>query len=276
MVTRSIIINQLPEVSNLGRKSIRGLVTLNGEVNIAGTLRVFNIDETLLPITMAIKVGDKKYIYPQITDAQNYSFKIVNAPNDSNITILLATTQNGAVQGLAMGQNAGSTGNVADLFEDLSQNELDDLIDKEMSQPETLSSDEDEEDEISQDEIPSTQPDEPQPNETGNFYSLIQPQLDELFEKFPHYKELEDMVENTEWVKVNYSQDGQHYILGKLYDGQVVTHLCYGIPASSRQTAPPSTLTDYCQWLPTNLNDPNGAGYWVMYQNAETGENIKM
>lgn len=276
MVTRSIIINQLPEYINQNDKSIRGLVTFNGEVNITGTLRVFNIDETLLPISMAIKIGEKKYVYPNIDDPQNYSFKIVNAPNDDNITILLASSNSGNVQGLALGQNAGSTGNVADLFEELSPNELDDLIDSELDKTNTLAN-EDEQEEYD-DEQPDApmQSDTPQLNETGNFYSLIQPQLDELFEKFPHYKELEDLVENTEWVKVNYSQDGQHYILGKLYDGQIVTHLCYGIPAQSRQSTPPSTLSEYCQWLPTNLKEPDGAGYWVMYQNAETGENIKL
>ena len=115
------------------------------------------------------------------------------------------------------------------------------------------------------------------PQEAGNFYSLIQPQLDELFSKFPHYKEFETLVQNTEWIKVNYSNDSaNHYILGKLFDGEYVTHLCYGIPAQSHSISPPNSLIDYCQWIPLDLANPNGAGYWVMYQNAETGENIKL
>ncbi|MBO5103421.1 MAG: hypothetical protein J6C13_04985 [Clostridia bacterium] len=275
MITRNIIINQLAEYQNGTNKNIRGLLTLNGECNISGNLKVFNVDEDLLPLSMAIKVGERKYVYQDIVEPQNYSFRIVGAPNDENITILLATTFNNSVVGLAMGHNAGSNQDYSDLFAEITPAELDEIIDNELNQ---------DVENFSQDEQDTLSPPEPQneiveeimPEEIGNFYALIQPQLDELFAKFPHYKELEDLVQNTEWIKVNYSQEGNHYILGKLFDGSVVTHLCYGIPAQSRNIAPPSSLIDFCQWLPLSLEEPDSSGYWVMYQNAETGENIKL
>ena len=111
----------------------------------------------------------------------------------------------------------------------------------------------------------------------GRFFTLIEPQLSELFQRFPHFEQLEKNVANTEWIKVTYSDNGEsHYILGKLYENGIVKYICYGIPADSRSTAPPNSLVEYCQWLPLRLDDIDGAGYWVMYQRADTGENVML
>ena len=90
-------------------------------------------------------------------------------------------------------------------------------------------------------------------------------------------KWLENIVENSEWIKVSYTDNGEgHYILGKLYDNGIVSYICYGIPSTNRLTPPPTELIDYCQWLPLQPNDVDGEGYWVMYQSAETGENYRL
>ncbi len=283
MVTKNIIVSQIADFKNTEPKFVRGLVTLIGSGNITGILKLFNVPNDILPIAMAIKIGDKKYIYTDIDDPQNYNFKMVNAPNSENITILIAYIKENYVQGIACGQNAGGNAPYDDLFGELSDAELDSLINNELDKTELFSLAESDlkfpDDEKDENNIDSTDEkvDAPSVEKNGNFYSLIQPQLDELFARFPHFKQLEDLVENTEWIKVSYSDDGsKHYILGKLYDGAEVTHLCYGIPAPSRSTAPPSNLTDYCQWLPLNLDKPDDEGYWVMYQNAETGENVRL
>ncbi|MBR7091288.1 MAG: hypothetical protein IKC79_02420, partial [Clostridia bacterium] len=110
-----------------------------------------------------------------------------------------------------------------------------------------------------------------------NFYNLIAPQLNHLFDNYPRYPELEKIVHNTQWIKVSFTDNGEgHYILGKLYDDGVVTYLCYGIPSPSRLTPPPADLIDYCQWLPLDLDNVDGEGYWVMYQSAETGHNFRL
>ena len=342
MVTKNIIITQIADFRNTESKSVRGLVSFFGSGNMTGLLKVFNIPDDITPVCLAVKIGDKKYIYTDVDDPQNYSFKMVNAPASDSITVLLAYVKNNVVQGIACGQNAGGTMAYSDLFSEISDAELDNLISneadfnelKEMSENAVLSSagcsnlsNNSSFNYISNAGANAEQANKPakfsnrnaeyksdgsaenlynsaehgngsaeykgngsaenlynsaeksseSAEQSGNFYSLIQPQLDELFSRFPHFKELEDLVENTEWVRVSYSDDGsQHYILGKLFDGAEVTHLCYGIPAPSRSTAPPNSLMDYCQWLPLNLDDPNGAGYWVMYQNAETGENVRL
>lgn len=349
MITKNLIVNQLPEFHNANTKPIRGLATFVQSENIIGNIKVFNIDEDLLPVTMAIKIGEQKFVFPNISNPQNYDFKISSAGNDEKITLLIATNAGGVVNGLAMAHslNCEVERDYSALFDDTAS-EVETIIDKEVASDSLVDFSPENQPEM-RDSAPAENPsaraptknsaaapaevstetpapkstadfaensarklaskpnmpafDEPntlsgfyqsstlssfgEPDDlveseddlepTGNFYALIQPQLDELFSRFPHFRELEDLVTNTEWVKVNYAQnDSQHYILGKLYDGKVVTHLCYGIPADSRASAPPENLTEYCQWLPLNLDEPDGQGYWVMYQSAETGENIKL
>lgn len=294
MITKNLIVNQLPEYNNLSSKPIRGLATFTQSGVMSGNIKVFNIREDLLPVSMVVKVGEQKFVFSNIETPQNYDFKISGVSETDDITLLLATSQAGVVTGLAMAHSANAAKDYSALFEEIDQNELDDLIDEELQKEDTLDAtspqksnetEQNEDDSLNVQNMDAEGEDTPQQQEdgvpdfepTGNFYMLIQPQLDKLFNKFPHFRELEDLVENTEWIKVNYAQnDSQHYILGKLYDGAVVTHLCYGIPANSRSSAPPESLTDFCQWLPLSLSDPDGEGYWVMYQSAETGENIRL
>ncbi len=280
MITKNLIVNQLPEYRSSGQKPIRGLVSINLGAQTTGSIKVFNVDEKLLPLSVAIKIGEQKFVFDDVTTPQDYTFSLPKMDENAQILLLLASTNanNRAVEGLALAQSPDSDADYSELFEEFSDKELDELIDEEIARtaPDFVANSgvqQKIEDEVTvRDEI-----NEIAIEPSGNFYSLIQPQLDELFSKFPHFAELEDLVANTEWVKVNYApNESQHYILGKLYDGAIVTHLCYGIPASSRSSAPPEGLIDYCQWLPIDLNNVDGAGYWVMYQSAETGENVRL
>jgi len=284
MITKNLIVDQLPECGCAGQKPIRGLFSLNFGTKTAGCVRVFNVSENLLPLSIALSIGTQKFVFRDVTNPQNYEFSLPNIDFDAPITMLLTSQIQGKTAGLALATSAQGDPKYAELFQELNEQELDEVIDEEIAKnspelddflddnaqlPQNLA--------VSQgDESSQAKPDdhfEP----TGNFYSLIQPQLDELFSKFPHFKELEELVANTEWVKVNYTpNDEQHYILGKLYDGETVTHICYGIPATSHSATPPASLADYCQWLPVDLNNVDGAGYWVMYQSAETGENARI
>ena len=280
MISKSLIVNQLAEFNNSNSKPIRGLATFVISNSINGNIKVFNISDDLLPVSMVVKVGEQKFTFEDIDCPQNFDFKLNSGEGD--ITMLLATKSGGVVTPLAMAH----TDNVAcqdysQLFEELEQNELDELIEETIhEQGLSIDTSIDASDSIDASEerndIEETQT-LLDVETTTNFYALIQPQLDELFTKFPHFKELEELVANTEWVKVNYTPNEEHhYILGKLYDGAEVTHLCYGIPSKSRFSAPPESLAEYCQWLPKKIEDEDGEGYWVMYQNARTGENIKL
>ena len=132
MITKNIIISQIADYHNFEPKPVRGLITLTGEGNMTGLLRVFNVPRDILPVTLAIKIGEKKFVYHDVEEPQDYNFKIVGAPANENITVLLAYTTNGYVQGIASGHNAGGSDTFSDLFSEISDTELDAVIDNEL------------------------------------------------------------------------------------------------------------------------------------------------
>lgn len=105
-----------------------------------------------------------------------------------------------------------------------------------------------------------------------NFYLAIKPQLDELFVCYPEEETLNKIVPNSRWVRVD-AEDG-FYVVGLLYDLSAPSFICYGIP-SVFQKKPPSEIADVCVWLPLDLANRDGDGYWVIYQSAVDGKCIR-
>ena len=113
-----------------------------------------------------------------------------------------------------------------------------------------------------------------QVEEKDNFYFKLKPQIDKLFENNPIEKNLEEMIPSSKWVKVEYEDDGDFYVFGLLYEGDVIKYVCYGVP-SIFEEEPPKELSGYPIFLPLDKNNQKGFGYWLTYQDAETGEPIK-
>ena len=110
-------------------------------------------------------------------------------------------------------------------------------------------------------------------NPKPKYYSLIESQYDEMFERYPLYNELSNIIPNSKWLKVN--MDNDYYVLGLIYEKGVVKYMCYGVPQCSKQTPPPE-LAEISQWLPLEVENPYGAGLWIMYQSADTGETLNI
>lgn len=108
-------------------------------------------------------------------------------------------------------------------------------------------------------------------NET--FYDNISDQIEDLFSKYPAETNLETLIPNSKWVKIDYENTGNYYVLGLIYEDISLKYICYGVPGEYSDTAP-NGLDNYSQWLPTNMSEPTSNGYWVMYQDALTGESI--
>lgn len=108
-----------------------------------------------------------------------------------------------------------------------------------------------------------------------SFFELIGEQIDELFSKYPSEKYLESIISNSKWVKVDFENNGKEYVLGLIYENDAVKYVCYGVPGK-RSVAPPKDLEDYNQWVPLDFSNVNGEGYWLMYQDAMTGDSIKL
>lgn len=110
-------------------------------------------------------------------------------------------------------------------------------------------------------------------SDSDNFYDNIAEQIEDLFSKYPAETNLEALIPNSKWAKIDYENNGNHYVLGLIYEDISLKYICYGVPGVYSDTAP-NGLDNYTQWLPTNVDEPTQNGYWVMYQNALTGESI--
>ena len=127
--------------------------------------------------------------------------------------------------------------------------------------------------ESDEDEINNTIDNELNKYSSHEFYDMIAEQLDDLFSKYPPEPNLEKLIEGSKWCKINTDVDNKYHVVGIIYKNDDIKYICYGVPGSY-DIDPPREMQGYAQWLPTNVTNPYTEGYWVMYQDADTGENI--
>ena len=107
----------------------------------------------------------------------------------------------------------------------------------------------------------------------GIFYERMKDEIDKILSKYPKEAALEEMIEDSKWVKISYGEGG-FYVFGVLYSGGKPKYICYGVPTKQSET-PPQSMEGLASFLPASPEDTQG-GYWVMYQDAETGASIKV
>lgn len=107
----------------------------------------------------------------------------------------------------------------------------------------------------------------------GQFYESIKKQIAELFSSYPEEEYLKQIIPHSKWVKVDYENNGQYYVVGLIYEDGYLKYICYGMPGIW-QEKPPKEIEGFSQWLPLDVNDKKGLGYWLTYQDADNGENI--
>ena len=114
-------------------------------------------------------------------------------------------------------------------------------------------------------------------NKEENFYFQIKQQIDALFNKYPEYTILTKIVSNSKWVKINYDDGEEFYVLGLIYDkdSKFVEFISYGVPSQDDKN-PPEDIKDFAQWLPIENLENNLIGFWLVYQNASNGEAVKV
>lgn len=110
--------------------------------------------------------------------------------------------------------------------------------------------------------------------EQPRYYAKVQGDLTALFDKYPAEEELAECIPYSRWAKISFAR-GKHYTVGVIFDETLPRYICYGVPAAAR-TDPPAALRGFCSFLPLSVFDLNGKGYWMMFQDAETGECIKI
>lgn len=112
-------------------------------------------------------------------------------------------------------------------------------------------------------------------DDKDTFFDGIKEQIQTLFGKFPEEEILKEIIPESKWVKIDYEEKGEYYVVGLLYENDQVKYVCYGVP-SIYSNEPPKDLKGFAQWLPIDVGKQDGFGYWITYQDAETGENVKL
>lgn len=217
----------------------------------------------------------------------NFKDKILAEFNDS----YLSGVNNVVKSNLKV--NKESSNNVEELFES-DEKEIENLINKELKDIDNCNYDNNtavetsgvKEQDIEEDVEENTEDEELEENSTdifaeenkklGNFdgndfFELISEQIDDLFDNYPRLNELEELVPNSKWVKIDFENNGNEYVLGLIYDGFDLKYICYGVPGAFN-SVPPKQLGE-CQWLPLDPKNPT-QGYWVIYQDAITGDKV--
>lgn len=110
--------------------------------------------------------------------------------------------------------------------------------------------------------------------EEKTFFDEIKDQILPLFEKNAREEFLEDIIPNSKWIKVDYEEDGDYYILGLIYEDDKLKYLVYGVPGIYSKT-PPNEISGYPVWFPLDKERKESFGYWLSYQDIDTGESVK-
>ncbi len=115
---------------------------------------------------------------------------------------------------------------------------------------------------------------EPKKEEKIDFYGEMKQQIDNLFANNPSEEYLENLLPNSKWVKVSIDDNGNYYVLGLIYEDEKLLYICYGVPGVFQKNAP-RELSGFPVWFPLDENKPEGFGYWLSYQDAQSGESVK-
>lgn len=109
----------------------------------------------------------------------------------------------------------------------------------------------------------------------GLFYEEVKNQITELFTTYPQEEFLSQIIPHSKWVKVDYEKNGHYYVVGLIYEEGTLKYICYGMPGMYEQK-PPKEMDGVSQWLPLDSERPEEFGYWLSYQDADTGENLNV
>ena len=107
----------------------------------------------------------------------------------------------------------------------------------------------------------------------GAFFERMQGEIDGILSAYPHETALEKLIKGSKWVKIDYG-DGRFYVFGIISASGKPRYICYGVPAQNGET-PPESMRGLASFIPGSEGEAK-KGYWVMYQDAQTGASIKV
>lgn len=105
-----------------------------------------------------------------------------------------------------------------------------------------------------------------------NYYQTVKEKLDKIINSYERDYSLCSLIPNSDFVKINYDSD-RFYSVGIVYELGVIKYVCYAV-MGTYLSAPPE-LSSYCEFIPLSPYNPLKEGYYVIFQNAQTGEIVK-
>lgn len=93
----------------------------------------------------------------------------------------------------------------------------------------------------------------------------ILPQFDYIFTHYDADEELNSMIPNSKFVKIN--ENHEQYSIGALYENDEMKYICYAVKCNYNTPAPEELGTHY-QWLPLDKEDPLSEGYYIVFQDS--------
>ena len=102
------------------------------------------------------------------------------------------------------------------------------------------------------------------------YYEKVSDEIEKFFAQGKRVETLEKSLPFTKWVKVE-NGEMAGCVVGLI--GEKPDYICYGLPGKYEPIAP-AELEKFCQWLPLDVKNPQGDGYWLVYQNAITGKTV--
>lgn len=105
----------------------------------------------------------------------------------------------------------------------------------------------------------------------GDYFSRMREDVEKIFAVYPKIAALEAVMEGSRFARIDYG-DGKHYAFGVLYVEGKPRYICYGVP-STDGTTPPKSLKGLSSFIPCG---EGGVGYWIMYQDAQTGVSVSV
>ena len=110
-------------------------------------------------------------------------------------------------------------------------------------------------------------------SKSNPYYLYKKKELEEIFIKFPEEENLKNCIQNSRWAKITYAEN-KHYVVGVIGKAGEEKLICYGVPGNYTLGAP-KQFKGYASFLPISLLNKTGEGYWIMFQDAVTGDSIK-
>lgn len=103
------------------------------------------------------------------------------------------------------------------------------------------------------------------------FYDAVRLQLDEIFNMYPTDNELVENIPNSKFVQIEVAEN-DFYVVGVIEEDEKPRYICYGIPCD-RSILKDDDIEKHCDFVCLNPSTPD-IGYYMMYQDAVTGETL--